>query len=100
MLALVVAIALGASAPKLSDGPPDLVDKAYKAAEQKRYCDAIPLFLALHQRAPQAKHLYRAAEVAYAAGDLRLPLDLYHSVLDSYPPLEKKKTVEQRIVEV
>jgi cysteine-rich repeat protein len=82
--------------PRPSDGPPDLVEKAYSAAEEKRYCDAIPLFLALHERAPQAKHLYRAAEVALAAGDRRLALDLYRSVLAAYPTFEKKKVVEER----
>jgi cysteine-rich repeat protein len=101
LVLLALAGAAGSSAQasraRPSDGPPDLVEKAYSAAEEKRYCDAIPLFLALHERAPQAKHLYRAAEVANAAGDRRLAIDLYRSVLESYPKFEKKKLVEERM---
>jgi hypothetical protein len=97
---VLFALFLAAAPPRPSDGPPDLVEKAYSAAEQKRYCDAVPLFLALHERAPQAKHLYRAAEVAYAAGDYRLALDLYRSVQHSYPSYEKIKVVEQRLQEL
>ena len=87
----------GAPAPRPGDGPPDLVAKAYAAAEELRYCDAVPLFLALHERAPQAKHLYRAAEVAYAARDHRMALDLYRSVLAAYPTFEKARSVAGKI---
>lgn len=98
MIALAaVALVLAVAPAKGRDGPPDLVQKAYGAADDKRYCDAIPLFLALHERAPQAKHLYRAAEVALAAGDRRLALDLYRSVLASYPTFEKRKAVQERV---
>lgn len=98
-LVLVMPVAPNAKA-RTSDGPADLVDKAYGAAAQKRYCDAIPLFLALHERAPQAKHLYRAAEVALAAGDRRLALDLYRSLLAAYPKFEKRAVVAQRVRQV
>ena len=97
--AIAFASAVGVAVSS-SDGPPDLVAKAYGAAQEKRYCDAIPLFLALHARAPQPKHLYRAAEVAYAAGDRRQALDLYRSVLDAYPQFEKANVVKERVKEL
>ena len=88
---------LAAAPVRPSDGPPDLVARAYEAAEQQRYCDAVPLFLALHERAPQAKHLYRAAEVAVAARDHRTALDLYRSVLAAYPTFEKARAIGDKV---
>ncbi|MBI1944568.1 MAG: DUF4215 domain-containing protein [Deltaproteobacteria bacterium] len=98
-LAAVFGLVAAAGAPpaRPGDGPPDLVAKAYAAAEEARYCDAVPLFLALHGRAPQAKHLYRAAEVAYAARDHRMALDLYRSVLAAYPTFEKARSVADKV---
>ncbi len=97
VLAAVYGLAAPAGAPPApSDGPPDLVKKAYAAAEEQRYCDAVPLFLALHERAPNAKHLYRAAEVAFAARDHRLALDLYRSVVAAYPSFEKARIVKDK----
>ena len=63
----------GAPAPRPGDGPPDLVAKAYAAAEELRYCDAVPLFLALHERAGSAQASPRSPRAISCSSCLILP---------------------------
>ena len=70
------------------------------AVDEKRYCDALRLFVAMHTRWPSARAIYNAAEVAYAAGDRARALDLYRDAQQQYPAFEKKDVVQKRVDEV
>jgi cysteine-rich repeat protein len=73
-----------------------LTGEAISAADERRYCDALWLFEALHLRSPSPRALYNAAEVAFAAGDRVKALDLYRLTQQRYPSFEKSTLVQSR----
>jgi cysteine-rich repeat protein len=73
-----------------------LTGEAISAADERRYCDALWLFEALHLRSPSPRALYNAAEVAFAAGDRVKALDLYRLTQQRYPSFDKAPLVQAR----
>lgn len=79
--------------------PAALVGEAVQASDAGRWCDALPLFLEIHQRTGSLRALFNAAEVAYAAGDRVAAADLYRRIEASpaFARFEHQDTVRQRI---
>lgn len=96
LLALPLLLSLAADG---AEAPARLVGEAVQASDAGRYCDAVPLFLEIHRRSGSLRALFNAAEVAFAAGDRVIALDLYRRVESSpgFATFDKRALVRQRI---
>ena len=74
-----------------------LLDQGKKAAKEKRYCDASFYFSWAYEKSNDPKHIYNAAEVAFAADDRTRALDLYVQLRSKHPSFTKMGTVRSRI---
>ncbi len=66
----------------------DMAARAKAAALDERYCEARDRYEELYEYTNLPKHLYNAAEVAYAADDRESALALYTKLVERFPHYE------------
>ena len=93
MIALMLAFL--AAAPV--DEAVGLEEQAFVAADDKRYCEALALFMRANELAPNADLLFNAAQVAVAASDRERALILYAGLLTDYPDARRRAEVRKEM---
>jgi hypothetical protein len=72
-------------------------EKAFAAVEEKRWCDALRLFVAADELAPSIDLALNAAQAAEMGGDGARALSLYGGVLGRNPDATQRAAVRKRI---
>ena len=71
-------------------------EEAFKAADEKHWCEATFNFLKAHEAEPTVEYIYNAAMAADSAGDRRWAIHLFVSLIGKYPEDKRNQTINQR----